>query len=558
MEARPSRQRATNVCGSCRQRKVRCDGLPAPCGHCERLGLPCHYDASSGRVNSHRRLRAKRACDPCRTLKARCDGDLPICQRCHQYGRTCDYTLRRSARRSGSATESTLPLVGMSSAKPHPRPFDMNDPHPEAGRTTAWTELVSQAIDAYFQFFYRIPVFAFLHHATVADAHRRGTLDEALALALIGITTSVKRLANVTDEHTTYVNRAESIILRNLENPTISRIQATILVIKYCENARRFSNVFVLTAIAIRHAMALRLNYEQSNLPWITRETLRRTMWSLFAIDSHLAGGYSDFSLLSSQDIHIQLPCLEHNFALGTAEDVPRLGNALQSIKSSTGQTDLNTLAYVIQLRWLRHKVLTFTKSCVRNPDPNGVNVQVTALQEELDQFLANLPKNLRYSEGNLALHSYSPTFLAFATIHIVWHGVHCILYRLAAGGLKESLPLQILEAVGLERTTAYRHRGFAHAKRSAEIIAAITHSKPASAILDTDMAVSAYQCARMLFCLHETASPTLSLDELSVLVESCRQFLQEFFPSCEAIRCIVSKEVWRLLKTSVLVLRFR
>lgn len=329
-------------------------------------------------------------------------------------------------------------------------------------------------------------------------------------------------------------DEAERLLLSDIERPSVPKLQAMILVIKHREHARRFAGVFMLTALAARHVTALRLNYEHEALPPIARETFRRTAWSLFTIDTHLAGGYRDFSLFPSEIMHVALLCGEEAFALGGSEGAP----ILQDFASHTVPSPL---ACVIRVRWLRHKVLAFTKQMALGPVESCLDCKVQGLQAELDSFWRYLPEDLGLCPRASRLHAYSTTFPQFATINIVFHGAHLILYRLVLDGMKEALRPQALTVIGPEICSSYRQRCFDHAIALCKGLAGLTEARPTWALLDLDLAVSAYQCLRVTFCLQRMGQTGVSTDEIQSYAQTCREFVACLFPDCEAIRYIVS-----------------
>lgn len=402
--------------------------------------------------------------------------------------------------------------------------------------------LVLRALEVFFRTLHYIPVFSFMHQAVITESYRAGVLDKALVLALVGLTSSLADLGPGTRElGTRYIDEAESILLKDMESPKISKVQALILVIKHRENARRFGSVFMLTAIAARFVTALRLNYEHKAQPFLTREGCRRLLWSLFMIDTHIAGGYQDFALLPADIIHVQLPCHEDTYKLNLPSATPSLHDGNTALAGSTAMEELSPLAQVIRVRWLRHRVLAFTKKAAVLKLDRSLDVEVRVLQDELDSFLASLPPNLHFSEDTARLHSYSNTFSAFATIHIVWYTTHCILYRLTMHGIKEALPSQVIDSLEPAFVEHCRRQCLEKSRGMAEVFRTVTCSGMNMACVDLDMAVNAYQCARMLFYLYRMMPGEVGFNDLQTLVGYCETFVNGLVPDCEALRYIVS-----------------
>lgn len=396
-----------------------------------------------------------------------------------------------------------------------------------------------QALDFFFAHLYPIPVFSILHQATVMESHHTGELDRTLCFALIGLVTSLSDVSLGPAEF--YVDTAEKLVLGSMENPTWAQLQAMILIIKFRENCRRFASVFMLMAVAVRHLTALRLNYEHERLTFTRRETLRRVAWSLFMIDSHLAGGYRDFALLPSDMMHIRLPCHEPAFQTGGSELPSYLRP--RNVTDSADDTPhaLNALALVVKLRWLRHRILAFTKTVLAHSTDAPLHQQIQALQQELNDFMANLPEGFEFNERSARLQAYSPTFAAFAMIHIIWHGAHLILFRLALTGMKEALAERSNALIGDNLVYQYRNECSRHATMLGKALDCLREAKPTPMIFDMDIAVGVYQCLRVLFCLYHLRFPGVSLEDLQAHAQSCLSFVQCSSPKCKALIFIAS-----------------
>lgn len=73
----------------------------------------------------------------------------------------------------------------------------------------------------------------------------------------------------------------------------------------------------MLAALAARTAVALRLNYERSELAPVAQEARRRLFWALYLLDDYFCVGLREFELCPEETIHLQLPCREEIFEAG-------------------------------------------------------------------------------------------------------------------------------------------------------------------------------------------------------------------------------------------------
>jgi hypothetical protein len=399
------------------------------------------------------------------------------------------------------------------------------------------SSLANRCLEAFFNRAWPMPVCSFLHRPTVMEHHRNGCLDQALFLALVGIATVVADLGGGTrDQGAEGIESAESLVLESLDKPTLSMIQATVLIIQYRLMSRKFGKVFMLAALAARSALALRLNYEHPSAPFLTRESCRRTVWALYMMDTNLAAGYSDFTLWTTDLINIQLPCEDHSFIMNTPQETPRL-------EAGQAATNLSLLAHTVCVLNLRHRVLKFSKQVASNSSAldQDVEGQVRDFANELNDFVCNLPKQYQSSEYALHLHAHLPTLAQYLKLHITWFGVCCILYRLAFVELTEGLPSSVRIWLDSDFLLDCQMRCFKSAVSMAEFLGSVLNLGIDLVCLDVDAAVSTYQCARLLICVQRNNIIDASTESVAKSLTQCQALVESgLFCRCDAVDAIV------------------
>lgn len=295
----------------------------------------------------------------------------------------------------------------------------------------------------------------------------------------------------------------------------------------------------MLTALAARLAMGLRLNFEDSELGFLARESCRRTMWSLYLIDTVMAAGYQEFSLSSSHLLHIRLPASDVNFDM----DIPQEGGYLHSTRRSE-ETETSALALLIRLMELRQRILQFTKASVaRSSLSPDFSATFDGFQNELEEYLARLPGRLRLSIHNIKLHAHSTTLSRFLAIHTIWHGCLWILNRLTLNGIMEAFTETMLQTIDPAFVSTCQDRCFKSTKSMADILGVILNLRVANVPLDIDVGVTLYQGLRIL--IHSSQIISERDDESPYDIhEQCVVFssaLWTLFPDCDAIHAIVS-----------------
>lgn len=588
-------KKPSNTCVTCRARKVRCDGTRDVCQNCSRLGFPCSYDdsvpqhllnaatqqgmnslgpAANDALNIHvvaahpPRRRVRQACQTCHSRKAKCSGTMPKCDRCRTHGLDCIYRPSKRARLSGTPGAAGRDPGGDNSGLNGANGRDgylsdqsrsVSDPAEGSGLSQLRhlpppeETLILKTFDNFFRHIHHIPLFSFLHQASLMQRYHSGSMDRALLLSLIGITTLLTDLGHGAREYgMRCVTVAERLILRDLDKPTVLKIQTLVLIIKHRIFCRRFSDAFMLTGLASRFAAALRLNHENPRLCFLAQESRRRLMWSLFMIDIGMAAGHPDFTLWAHRPgmIDLKLPCNERNFEYDLPEVTETLAPPppLPDGTSAPLSDNVGFLALHIRIQWMRSKILAFTKRFVNQPtremDLDELPRKCEEFQAELDAFEGRLPGPFRWTSSNLRLRAYHPRLCVYLMTHVWWRQCHCDLYRIALVGRRESLSRK---AIGMLDPAFVKHcqtQCFEHAQAMADMFALVTQFEKGVPVSDLDLPVCVYQCANTLYYTLAACPDDFALSPASVadMAINCLKIVKQSAPG-PAAAAIVSNE---------------
>jgi len=384
--------------------------------------------------------------------------------------------------------------------------------------------LALRAFDNFFRHVYHGAMFSFLHRPSLMELYHAGSLDRALVLSLVGITSLLTDLGpGMADYGNRCIEEAVSLCLAGLEKPTISRLQALVLAIKHRILSKRFSSAFMLHAIASRFATALRLYQENPELCFLAREALRRLMWSIYMIDASISMGQADVAIWfdAEHQIQLQLPCNERNFDF----DLPDPTEPLRQLgpDPATGVIPplpdvLGLMALHIRLYWMRSRILQCTSKATASPSTDTLAMLPSQLAEfaaELELFEARLPVSFRENEANFRLRSYSTRLNIFITTHLLWRQCHLDLYRLFLPGLKEALAPAALQQLDSHFVMHKRRSCYEHARGMADMMSQLlslssTCSSPQ--VADLDLPGCAFQCCKVLYHGLQTDSGDLGL----------------------------------------------
>ncbi|KAG6006048.1 hypothetical protein E4U21_007408 [Claviceps maximensis] len=561
-------KKSSSTCFTCRCRKVRCNGSRPVCSSCQRLGFPCSYDDSDADSwsTAFPRRRVKQACLSCHSRKARCSGHMPACDRCRVQGIDCTYrpgkrvkgpTGRGNTHRAQSprSREGGEDGYRHKDAADHDKAVDNDTPptdpentpstfnHDTSGTESFLDSVIGRTFDQFFLHVHHIPMYSFLHRASLMEQHNAGKVDKALLLALIGITSCLTDMGHGVREYgDRCIDRAESLIFSDYSRPSTFKVQALVLMIKHRILSNKYPSAFMLLSVASRFAAALRLNHNSPNLCFLAQESRRRLMWSLYCIDTGIAAGYRDFALWRAERIFVSLPCNERNFEF----DLPQPAEMLNPDRDRSNvplSEDVGSLAIHIRILHLRQKIIEFTKDVLVSrtiSDTSGLQEPILALHKQLDDFAGRLPASFQFSESSLRLRAYSPRICVFVMIHIWWHQCHCDLYRMTMAGFREALPEATLLCLDPAFLAHCQRQCVDHSLAMANIFASM-QKLGAKPVADLDLALCAYQCARMLkYALHGGGEKFgLTLDSVTEKAKVCLQAIKQccMGPAAGAIR---------------------
>lgn len=229
-------------------------------------------------------------------------------------------------------------------------------PSPSTANLLPPVEETLALFDAYFEHVYPLPWFAFLHKRSVVQRYLDGSIEECLPLAICAVTSQRLKFAQYSPElSVSWAQRAEDYLMQTLDTPSISRLQALVLIVRYRVEAGNFSKAFMLAALAGRCAVALRLNYERPELRFLVQEVRRRIMWSCFLLDSNFSVGLREYEICPPEILYLQLPCPETEFE----DDTPVKTPPLRAVSTKTVER-LGVYAACLRLVSIRRDIMMY------------------------------------------------------------------------------------------------------------------------------------------------------------------------------------------------------
>ncbi|KAK7999477.1 hypothetical protein PG990_012077 [Apiospora arundinis] len=556
------------TCLQCRIRKVRCDGRPTTCTNCQRLGFECSFrqtavgnapsvssaaphGATAGHLRLPERRRRTQACVHCRSRKTRCQGGSPECSNCIKKGIVCKYPTPSSKRQKHIAADDTAASSASpgsshtsrgTSLSPAAAPAsqhdlssgtadgvgdnDVLDPtsgDPSSSLTASALDqtTLNALVEDYFEHLYPLPSYAFLHKATVLQRCQDETIDAPLKLAICAITSLL--LQRVSYCHDLWAQQAERLLLASptLYRPSVFRLQALLLVIRYRIESGDFPAAFMLASLAARAAVALRLNYERSDaeLSPLAQEARRRLFWSLFILDDFFSVGLREFELCPREIVHLQVPSDDDAFREGRSCRTGPLDQSLSAMKDNSGGIGLR--GAFLRLVSIRREVMRHIRRvALEELSAAGTTRSIRTFEQQLDALRASLRAEEQYSAANLRK---SRLKAQFVMVHASWHQCYCDLYRIyLPSGYTEAALASAVEGVHPVKRGVMQRSCQEHAENILKIVADFWNLRndvdsdcaggkntPGQPLLiERDVAVCAFESARIVLFCCASASP--------------------------------------------------
>lgn len=391
-------------------------------------------------------------------------------------------------------------------------------------------------VDYFFDVVYALPSYAFLYRPRTRQKWMNGTLDESLRLAISGVALSHQdagRKAGTREQFLAeqWIQRAEHIVWDKLESPTVSRLQALLLVILYRVDVGQFQRGFMLLSIAARAAAAMRLNHERSDQHSATLEVRRRIMWCMKLVERYFCVGLPEFELCPLENIYLRMPSCERDFAEGSAG----------IDKDGPGAYPL-----CIRLERLRRDIMRLTRSLAlcEQPFPSLPSL-AQDFETELNLVAEQMEGGPDLGTEKLSRFLLSQWLPRHILLHLSWHQCHCDIYRLFLVGYREAAPAVVLDALDPVYTAQAVSLCLHHATAIIQILTNLNQQSMQPRLLEFDTAICAYQATRLILFLSRTGKSGIvrATEEFALSrAELCLAALKRFFPDSMLVKPMIEE----------------
>jgi hypothetical protein len=384
--------------------------------------------------------------------------DRPPCKRCKDRGENCIFPapgtssihrqpkLRQSFRRSiggagGIARNDGVDGIGDEVSQllnPSGAGYDLS-------RTNPYDLFSDEVKNSYLRCSYK---WSFHHIPSLLLQVRKHTLDQGviwsiLALAIRFSNDAPPPFSAPIEASNAFAAHARSIVLPAVEEPTLHRIQALLMITGHSWGAGEGHRAWMYLGMAVRMAQVVGLFDEPLEVrdreDFIATEEKRRTAWTCFLMDSLLSGGKRRRRALSADDMHVQLPCDTDFFHFGEPVRCELIDGTFSPLRSDLPVGNLGIVAHSMRVADVWGSVARWACSlAVEGELPWEDESEFQRLLKSLDLWRKSLPHRLQFNILSLHAHSASNQGQAYCYMHSIYFMSIMFLHRSYLQGNQE------------------------------------------------------------------------------------------------------------------------
>ncbi|KAL7329611.1 hypothetical protein PS15p_204680 [Mucor circinelloides] len=318
-----------------------------------------------------------------------------------------------------------------------------------------------------------------------------------------------------------FFERAEKLLDESYDTPSISTVQALVLLASHQHGAMKSARAWLYSGMAFRMAQDLGLhrNCDHWNIPPEECERRKRVFWCCYVVDRLASAMYGRASTFEERDCDVPFPTVDDDDLI--REDDPNSSIKQPSFRLLEGFTNLikicDILGHVLKnIYYVRSLQYTGAKQA---------DSVLTTWNKKLQQWYDHLPDSLQIKkDSSNSNHTLPPT--AVCQLHMIYHTTVILLHRPFIPGPNQSLLPSLLPCASI-------------CSAAADAVLSITNAMLAENKLRYVMNYAVYYIFTSGIIFIRTActvkpnnAPSLSSDDKSleakVKVTKCMQALDE------------------------------
>jgi hypothetical protein len=319
---------------------------------------------------------------------------------------------------------------------------------------------------------------------------------------------------------------------------SIENITAALILAKHDIYSGRFSQAFVLAALATRMALALSLHREmpaEADISRVERETRRRLMYSCYSLDRTMSTGVPEFLSVPAHLLHIRLPCAEQKFNLGIESDTPtpNLEDPGADDFARARLDEVGMFGQHVRLLSIRANILRVARNRRESDLPPWDPSSLFAMaRHKLDAWFNSLPLQFQLEPETVFTRQFQNELTPLTMLH-VWYNINVVeLTRISMPGFTESLPADLIARAPQGWVQQTRDVCVSHARLVARTLGHIASLVDMETLVfaDQSLPICVYESARVrlqyAFLLPHEQQPA-ELEELTSDVAIMTAFIE-------------------------------
>jgi hypothetical protein len=177
-------------------------------------------------------------------------------------------------------------------------------------------------------------------------------------------------------------------------------------------------------------------------------------------------------------------------------------------------------------------------KAGLKELQPSSIATSIQMFEQQLKCLHSGLSRSEQYSVSNLVNCQIQVQFIM---LHASWNQCFCDLYRQFLSGYSEAAPSPVLASVHPGTRESMQRRCMEHAENILQIVSDFWNHGHRNAILERDIAVCAFEAARIILFGASISANASSMDTALRKAQLCLDVITHFFSNSAATKTLVS-----------------
>ncbi|KAJ9156256.1 Zinc finger transcription factor 1 [Pleurostoma richardsiae] len=396
--------------------------------------------------------RTPQACGLCRRRKTKCDGIRPRCGHCRSKNLSCFWSAPGAPYDAGVLTSELLGTVQQTAASPSP----------SASTPELEPQGLQLCLDLFFERHFASDFCSFDHRPDFEQKCRQDPLLSSSVVSLCGRYVQpqdAQTLFGLSSSHEVsrhYTHRARSLAKMASDEPSVSHIQANLILAMAELLSNSGSRHWLFAGTAIRMAEIMRLNKEFHQKHSLKEQEIRRrTFWACLLFDRALAYLLAKHRTINLENVSITVPGTD----LSLIYQEETRGLTLSSLADYRRPSDLGLSPYLIKTVCVWSEMADFAMYSRRHQDaypPTDSRSMFFIRNAALQAWIDSLPPSLLWSAQSYKNQCVLGQGRPFVAMQLLLRSASCVAHQCYLPHLTIYTKLvNLVDAAGL----SYLHR---------------------------------------------------------------------------------------------------